>query len=65
MQGHVPQDRQKAITAQVTLRESPSTAVIGKSDRLCDYALVTWWERALAIVAVALVLELIFKVLHG
>ena len=65
MQGHVPHDRQRATNAQVTSREAPSTAVIGKWARLREDALVTWWERAVAVVAVAMVLELLFKVLHG
>jgi hypothetical protein len=65
MQGHVRHDRQKATDAQVTPHETPATAVIGKWALLRDDALVTWWERALAGLAVALVLQFLFKVLHG
>jgi hypothetical protein len=62
MQSHLPQD---TVNAQDSVPATPSPPVTGKRSRLLDDALVTWWERALAGVAVALFLVFLFTILHG
>jgi hypothetical protein len=54
-----------ALLLRYTAPRRAACPVIGKKTRLRDDALVKWWECVLAGVAVALVLELLFKVLHG